>query len=99
MKYSPAGGKITVATEPEEKGLRVTVVDKGIGIDDAYKTLVFDRFFRVNDPSVKTSPGMGLGLYISAVIVQRHHGTIGLKSKLGKGSSFHFTLPYLQKKK
>jgi two-component system CheB/CheR fusion protein len=42
---------------------------------------------------------MGLGLYISAVIVQRHHGTIGLKSKLGKGSSFHFTLPYLQKKK
>ena len=99
IKYSPAGGKITVATEPEEKGLRVTVTDKGIGIDDADKTLVFDRFFRVNDPSVKTSPGMGLGLYISAVIVQRHHGTIGLKSKLGKGSSFHFTLPYLQKKK
>jgi two-component system CheB/CheR fusion protein len=99
MKYSPDGGKITVTTEPEETGVRVTVLDNGIGIDDAHKNLIFDRFFRVNDPRVKSSPGMGLGLYISAVIVQRHNGTIGLKSKLGKGSTFHITLPYAQRKK
>jgi two-component system CheB/CheR fusion protein len=98
IKYSPAGGKITVTTEAAETGVRVTVLDKGIGIDDAHKNLVFDRFFRVNDPRVKTSQGMGLGLYISAVIVQRHQGAIGLTSILGKGSSFHFTLPYVQKK-
>jgi two-component system, chemotaxis family, CheB/CheR fusion protein len=98
IKYSPAGGKITVTTEVAEAGVQVTVVDKGIGIEDEHKGLIFDRFFRVNDPRVKTAQGMGLGLYISAVIVQRHNGTIGVKSKPGKGSSFYFTLPYAQKR-
>lgn len=72
------------------------VADRGVGIDDAYKTKVFDRFFRIDDPKIKSFPGMGLGLYISAAIIRRHNGTIGLKSKKGKGSVFHFTLPYMQ---
>ncbi|MBT1707959.1 PAS domain-containing protein [Fulvivirgaceae bacterium PWU5] len=98
VKYSPDGGDINVSTEPDKDkgGVRVTVTDYGIGIEEANKAKIFDRFFRVNDPRVKAFPGMGLGLYISTIIVQRHGGTIGLSSRPGKGSVFHFTLPYGQ---
>ena len=58
------------------------------------KEKVFERFYRINDPSVHTYPCMGLGLYITAGIVHRHGGKIGVESVPGKGSVFHFTLPY-----
>jgi signal transduction histidine kinase len=74
----------------------VTVTDQGIGIEEVNRTKVFERFFRINDPRVKAFPGMGLGLYISTIIVRRHGGTIGLSSRPGKGSAFYFTLPYHQ---
>jgi signal transduction histidine kinase len=70
------------------------VSDKGIGIAEDFKNKIFSRFFRVNNPAIKTFPGMGLGLYISAAIIARHKGTISVKSKLREGSVFTFTLPY-----
>jgi two-component system CheB/CheR fusion protein len=94
IKYFPSGGKIVVVTEPGIKGIKVSVADKGIGIDEAFKGKIFTRFFRINNPTMKTFPGMGLGLYISAAIIQRHNGTISVKSKAGDGSVFSFTLPY-----
>jgi two-component system CheB/CheR fusion protein len=53
---------------------------------------VFDRFFRVQEPSQKFS-GLGLGLYISEEIIRRHGGDIGVLSEEGVGSTFWFTLP------
>lgn len=94
IKYSPSGGKITVSTEPDRGGIRVSVADQGIGIAGDVKHKVFDRFYRVSNPKMETFPGMGLGLYISAGIIKRHGGTIAVDSEPGKGSTFYFTLPY-----
>jgi two-component system CheB/CheR fusion protein len=96
IKYSPAGGKITVTTQLENNGVKVTVSDNGIGIDEKFKAKIFERFFRINNPTMKTFPGMGLGLYISSAIIKRHQGTMSVKSKAGKGSVFAFTLPASQ---
>jgi two-component system CheB/CheR fusion protein len=98
LKYSPKGESIRISATMVDKGIRVTVADKGIGIEEKYKEKIFDRFFRVGNLK-GTSSGMGLGLYISAGIIHRHHGTIGVNSKPGKGSRFYFTLPLSQPKK
>jgi two-component system CheB/CheR fusion protein len=98
LKYSPAGESIHIAAIAQPKGIKVTVTDKGIGIDDKFKEKIFDRFYRIKG-SKGTSSGMGLGLYISAAIIHRHNGTIGVTSKPGKGSTFYFTIPLTQNNK
>ena len=94
IKYSPNGGKVTVSTEQEKGGVKISVNDQGIGIAEEVRHKVFDRFYRVSNPKMETFPGMGLGLYISAGIIKRHGGTIAVDSEPGKGSTFYFTLPY-----
>jgi len=92
VKYSPNGGKINITTKTEGDIVKVSVKDFGIGIDKQMKDKVFDRFARVTEPSTRTFPGLGLGLYIAREIIERHHGTIGVNSNKGKGSLFFFTL-------
>ncbi|MGN6567910.1 MAG: sensor histidine kinase [Flavipsychrobacter sp.] len=94
IKYSPKDTTITVAAANMENGVQVTIRDEGFGIPDEDQGKIFDRFYRVSSGNQDTYPGMGLGLYISAQIIQRHGGTIDVQSKLGKGSAFTFTLPY-----
>jgi PAS domain S-box-containing protein len=91
IKYSPEGGKITIATSRDTEGVRVSVYDEGIGISESSLGLVFERFFRAEE--VNRVGGLGLGLYISAGIIRSHGGEISVESKLGQGSVFHFTLP------
>jgi signal transduction histidine kinase len=93
VKYSPQGGDITVISETNRDHVRVTVSDRGIGISPESQSKIFERFYRISTPPLHTYPGMGLGLYISAGIVQRHGGRIKVESREGKGSSFSFTLP------
>ena len=71
----------------------VSVRDRGIGIPEDMRLKVFERFFRVHDPQSPTQHGMGLGLYITASIIERHGGRIWVESEPGKGSTFYFTLP------
>ncbi|MBL8116067.1 MAG: histidine kinase, partial [Anaerolineae bacterium] len=54
---------------------------------------VFDRFYRVDGPLSKKTKGTGLGLYLARALVEAHGGTIKVKSKLGSGSTFYFTIP------
>jgi signal transduction histidine kinase len=98
IKYSPDGGDITIKTEDTKYALKVSVQDKGIGIPEEMQPKVFDRFFRVGRPHAESFSGMGLGLYISAGIIQRHGGTINVESKPGKGSTFYFIIPYQETK-
>jgi PAS domain S-box-containing protein len=95
IKYSPAGAEVTLATEDLGEGVRLKVIDKGIGIPEAVREKVFDRFFRVNSPQMHSFQGMGLGLYITAGIVRRHKGSISVESTEGSGSVFIVTLPYV----
>jgi two-component system CheB/CheR fusion protein len=92
IRYSPDGGRVIIKTELDKKYVKVTVTDQGIGISNEIRHKIFDRFFRANN-KVEASPGMGLGLYISAGIIQQHGGVIAVDSEPGKGSSFYFTLP------
>jgi signal transduction histidine kinase len=93
IKYSPEGGEIVITSEGIKNGVKVSVKDHGIGIPQDMLRKVFDRFFRIGNPQIFTYPGMGLGLYITAGIIQRHGGTIFADSTPGEGSLFTFTLP------
>jgi signal transduction histidine kinase len=95
IKYSPDGTTVTILSSSSADGISVSVRDEGYGIPEEDQHKVFDRFFRVTSNNMDRYPGMGLGLYISEQIIYRHGGTIDVKSQVGKGSVFSFTLPYL----
>ncbi|HTL09226.1 MAG TPA: PAS domain S-box protein, partial [Chitinophagaceae bacterium] len=97
IKYSPSGGDIEITTSGDTHFVTTSVTDHGVGIPADMQQKVFDRFFRVSNASGNTAPGMGLGLYISAGIVQRHGGTISVQSNECSGTTFSFTLPYKAK--
>jgi len=92
LKYSPHSDEIIIKTELKETSLRVAVKDFGIGIPKDKADYIFDRFFRVEESSHLFS-GLGLGLYISAEIIERHGGKIGVISEENKGSEFWFEIP------
>ena len=94
VKYSPSGGEVTISTHNLGANVQVTVIDQGIGIPEAAKKKIFDRFFRVNSSQTHSLQGMGLGLYISAGIINRHNGSMFVESREGGGSIFTFHLPY-----
>jgi two-component system CheB/CheR fusion protein len=92
IKYAPDKDRIKVDVSKEPAHVKVSVTDFGIGIPEDKCPHIFERFFRVQE-NTKTFAGLGLGLYISAEIIKRHHGEIGLDSEVGKGSTFWFTIP------
>ncbi|HEY0757427.1 MAG TPA: ATP-binding protein [Ktedonobacteraceae bacterium] len=94
LKYSPLADIVLVKLYQEEHGTTIGVQDFGIGIEPAEQVHLFERFFRVSDEQHITFPGLGLGLYISAQIVQRQGGQIWVDSAVGKGSTFFFTIPH-----
>lgn len=91
LKFTPEGGRIHVLAEPLEGEVAFTVADSGPGIAPDKLTIIFDRFWQVADKTSRS--GLGLGLYISKCIVEAHGGRIWAESRVGEGSSFHFTLP------
>jgi len=93
IKFSPQGGTITVKGEISQSEILVTVTDEGIGIPLRDQEWVFDRFYRVEDDSTKSTRGTGLGLYICKTLIEAHGGRIWVESELGKGSRFTFSLP------
>lgn len=92
-KYSPQGGKIIITSSETSRGVQISIQDFGVGIPDAVKDKIFDRYFRVNG-ATSIASGMGLGLYITAGIIRQHGGAIYVQSQEGFGSTFVITLPY-----
>lgn len=95
VKYSPHADKVIVRLSREQEQAIVSVQDFGIGIDEAHHQKIFERFYQVTDPEERTYPGLGIGLYISREIVERHHGRIGVQSHKGEGATFSVSLPPL----
>ncbi len=93
VKYSPKAKNITVDSHVNGNAVEVSVHDEGIGISKKDQQKIFERFYRVEGKNEKTYPGFGIGLFIAAEIIRRHHGHIGVKSELGQGATFYFTLP------
>ena len=94
MKYSPDGGPVDVrVTRAGDQEVEFAVEDHGIGIRGAELARVFGLFYRSPDRNARDVGGMGLGLYITKEIVDRHGGRIWAESEVGKGTTFHVTLP------
>lgn len=94
VKYSPRGGPIEVVVQARAAEAIVSVRDHGVGIPEKKQGQLFEAFYQAA-PMVRPTTGMGLGLYISREIVQRHGGRIWFKSQEGQGSTFSFSLPLL----
>jgi signal transduction histidine kinase len=94
-KYSPPGGAIMLSlAEADDPGfLQITVADQGIGIPPEDQPQLFKPFFRASNAPLAATNGAGLGLYIARSLVDLHSGHIWFDSTLGKGTTFHVTLP------
>ncbi len=93
VKYSPQADRVLIRLSDRRDLVRVEVIDYGIGISSENQRLLFRRFFRIEEPGHPVYPGLGLGLYITAEIIRRHKGKIGVESLPGKGSTFFIELP------
>src|SRR5690606_13104779 len=93
IKYSPGADEVVVVIQPYDSDVRVSVIDKGIGINREDHERIFERFYRATSNANIPFSGFGIGLYISAEIIRRHDGEIGVESEVGKGSTFYFHLP------
>ncbi|HWW63018.1 MAG TPA: ATP-binding protein, partial [Thermoanaerobaculia bacterium] len=93
VKYSPDGSEIFVRVEDRSDQVVTSVCDRGIGIPDDELGQVFERFHRGRHVSSTNYGGLGLGLYITKQIIERHGGTIWVDSKEGAGTTFYFSLP------
>jgi len=91
LKYSPPDSLVTIRMLARDGEVLTSVTDKGVGIAPEDMPHVFQRFFRAK--GVRKTEGLGLGLYITRILVEAHGGRIWVKSKPGKGSTFYFTLP------
>jgi len=91
-KYSPEGTPILVSAEVSPGNVVMSVSDRGPGIDELERAMVFDKFYRGESQRYRV-PGTGMGLAIARAIVEAHGGTIQVTSQLGHGSVFSFTIP------
>lgn len=92
-KYSPPESPIRVRVTRQENEAILSVTDYGIGIPTEQQSKLFERFFRADNAPITGYGGLGLGLYITRDIVERHGGRIWVESELGHGSTFHVALP------
>jgi two-component system phosphate regulon sensor histidine kinase PhoR len=93
IKYTPENGSVTVTAKVVNNSLQVDIEDTGIGISEKDLPRIFERFYRVDKARSRELGGTGLGLSIVKHIVQAHSGQVWVKSELGLGSTFSFTIP------
>jgi len=108
-KYSPEGTEIIIKAEVQAKNidskgrdqgpaLHISVKDSGIGMSPQDLAKLFTPYFRSDNPLTHEQPGTGLGLTITRGLIQQHKGDVWVESELGKGTTFHFTIPIVVEK-
>jgi signal transduction histidine kinase len=95
IKYSPSDSTIAVRVQAVEREMRIAVHDEGIGVPKEEQEHIFERFHRVDTSLSRTTPGVGLGLYIVKAIIDAHGGRAWVESPgAGQGSTFIISLPF-----
>jgi signal transduction histidine kinase len=93
IKYTSAGGIVSVMLARTAKNVLVTIADTGIGIPTDEQKNIFTKFFRATNAVKVVTDGNGLGLFVVKTIVERHGGTVSFVSEVGKGTVFTIELP------
>ena len=93
MRYTPEGGWVVVSVGGDRRYVTVSVKDTGIGIAKEDLSRVFGRFWRADASRAREAGGLGVGLAVTKMIVERHHGFIAVESELGHGTTFTIHLP------
>ncbi|HEX8843735.1 MAG TPA: ATP-binding protein [Pyrinomonadaceae bacterium] len=96
LKFTQKGGRVEVRAEREDKGVRISVLDTGVGIAPEDIGKLFDKYEQARSRATRGEKGTGLGLYITRQLVELHGSNIKVESKVGKGSTFSFILPIKQ---
>lgn len=92
LKFSPANSIVSVSASNDNGFVRINVTDRGPGVSTEDRSMIFEKF-RQSSSTSSSIKGTGLGLAIVKAIVEAHHGTVGLESEPGKGSTFFVVLP------
>lgn len=92
-QYTDAGGAVTLRLSSTQKAVVFEVIDTGMGIAQEAQKRLFTRFYRVMQSRDDSVRGLGLGLYVTKIIIEAHGGTIQVASEVGVGSTFTVTLP------
>ena len=93
LKFTPPQGKISVEASKASNGVQIDISDTGCGIPEDAQEAIFEEFYRVDNAINQEAKGTGLGLSLVRRIVEAHGGKIWVKSKVGSGSTFSFTIP------
>ena len=91
VKFTPEGGRVEVVASPGDGHVEISVTDTGIGIAEEDQEAIFDEFRQVGEGHPRE--GTGLGLPLAKRFVELHGGRIWVESKVGRGSTFTFTIP------
>jgi len=93
LKFTPAGGRVTVRLSGGDNTVVLQVADTGIGIAADQLDRIFERFYQVDGSATRQYGGMGLGLALVKEIVEAHGGQITVTSQVGAGTTFTIVLP------
>jgi PAS domain S-box-containing protein len=96
IKFTPAGGTVTVRLQRQDDRAILQVADNGIGIPPDEQKHIFERFYQVDGTAHRRYGGAGIGLALVKEIVEAYDGTVGVESRPGEGSTFTITLPCLK---
>jgi signal transduction histidine kinase len=91
IKYSSPESDVLIRAESNDAEVIVSIADRGIGVHPEDISHLFERFYRAK--GARKAEGLGLGLFITRLLVEAHGGRLWVESELGKGSVFYFTLP------
>jgi len=93
LKYTPAGGRVTISTSDIDDNVQIVLQDTGIGISQEDLPYIFERFYRADQSRSRITGGSGIGLTIVKSLIEAHHGNISVHSEPGVGSQFIILLP------
>jgi two-component system, OmpR family, phosphate regulon sensor histidine kinase PhoR len=96
IKFTPQGGRICVDLYQQDGTIAFGITDTGVGISEDDQAHIFERFYKADKSRIRSNGGSGLGLSIAQKIIEMHHGTIAVASKLGEGTTFIVSLPAKQ---
>jgi signal transduction histidine kinase/ligand-binding sensor domain-containing protein/DNA-binding response OmpR family regulator len=93
IKYTPAGGRVSITIFGDERQVGLRVTDTGPGIPANIGNRIFDRYYRSPSPVTANKPGFGIGLYLAKVYVDAHQGVLSYQSEEGQGTTFEIIIP------